>query len=156
MTRVSGSEARQPITSPTLTSASLPVITQSGAPIPALRASVARCEPNAPDWLTMLMSPSSGHPVSKVVVKVGNQARRALKRPSELGPSMRMPCPRAIAARFSCARAPSSPISAKPDENTTAALQPRRPSDSSVSATCDAGTATTAASGASGSDSTEG
>src|SRR5690606_29624242 len=98
MTRVWGSEARQPITSPTETSASLPVITQSGAPIPAFRANVARWEPNAPDWLTILTPPSIGHPVSKVVVNVGNHEQRALNMPSEFGPNMRNLLWRAICA----------------------------------------------------------
>ena len=65
-------------------------MTHSGAPSPALRASVARWLPNAPDWLTMLMPPLRGQPLSKAVVKVGYHPMRPLKRPSEFGPITRM------------------------------------------------------------------
>lgn len=67
---MSGCSAIQPITSPTVTSASLPVITQSEAPMPRLRAMVKTCVPYAPDWLAMAMRPGIGVPLSMEAVKV--------------------------------------------------------------------------------------
>ena len=80
---------------------------------------------------------------------------RALNRPSEFGPSIRMPCARAHAAIRACAAAPRASISANPAVNTMAAFTPARPSSSTAASAASAGTATIAASGVSGKSATE-
>ena len=71
MTSVPGSAASQPMMSPTVTSASLPVVTRMGVPMPRLRAVPKTWVPYAPLWLAMPMRPGRGHPASNELEKMG-------------------------------------------------------------------------------------
>ena len=71
--------------------------------------------------------------------------------PRQFGPTMRSAERRATAPIACCKRAPSSPISEKPADSTTAARTPRSAQASTASSTPSGGTAITASSGASGS-----
>ena len=67
-----------------------------------------------------------------------------------------MPASRAIRASSACSRAPSSPASAKPEDNTTTAFTPRAAQSRSASGAAAAGTARIAISGATGASRTVG
>ncbi len=99
------------MTSPIVTSASLPVSTQTGAPIPRCRARTNTWVPYAPDWLAMPTRPGGGYPPSRLAVKVPKKPIRSLNSPSEFGPSSRMPWRRADSTIPACRppRPPPSP-----------------------------------------------
>ena len=70
--------------------------------------------------------------------------------PRLFGPTMRIPYRRAAASSSSCRRAPSAPVSAKPDEITTALRTPAAPHRVTASTASRAGQAMTARSGRAG------
>ena len=119
------------------------------------RAAEARTAmPSAPDWAKRPSRPCGG--------SVG--AREALSRtagsllmiPKELGPTTRIPDPRARRTSSAWSRAPSVPSSANPLETTSSARTPALAHSSTTSSTALAGTATTARSTRPGTELTEG
>ena len=88
--------------------------------------------------------------MSGALVNVPYQPRSMAKTPRQLGPTMRIPLSRAIRAISACARAPSSPCSAKPEVKTTADFTPRSAQSRMASTAIAAGTAIRAQSTGSG------
>ncbi len=87
--------------------------------------------------------------------KVALSPRPVAAIPRQFGPTSLAPCSRTSASRRSCAAAPSSPVSANPDEMTQSARVPCRSALAAASSTRVAGTQMTARSTGSGISSIE-
>ena len=143
-----GSAASSAATSAAVTSASLPVVIAAPIGTPRSRASESAPNPRAPDWLTRPMDPA-GRGVDSDENTGLNVAMTAASPPTEpmqLGPTSRMPLARATATSSSCARAPSSPVSANPDDMTMQVATLAAAQSATAAGTAAAGTMTSASS----------
>jgi len=98
----------------------------------------------------MPTGPAAGKVSSSATEKVAMLLSGTPIAPRQFGPTMRIPLRLATCAIRACSLPPSSPISEKPAESTTAARTPRPAQSSTASSTPSGGTAITASSGASG------
>ncbi len=132
----------------------LPTLTKAERPRETRRAWAMTATPRAPLWEHIAARPGGGGAGAKVALRRTRGSVAAI--PRQLGPTMRMPCSRAVATTSSWRRLPSSPLSANPAETMTRPFTPMRPHDATISWTCEAGTAMTARSTASGTSSMDG
>ena len=86
-------------------------------------------------------------------VAFNRTAGSVFSRPRQFGPINRIPCLRARAVTSDCRARPSGPVSENPAVSSASDRTPRAPQPRTTSATCPAGTATTARSTGSGSSS---
>ncbi len=149
MTRVSGSSSQYSSRSLPDTSALLPTLTKPERPICRSAASRRMAMPSAPLCDDSATWPAGGNTGENDAF---NRTPGVMfSRPMQLGPTMRIPCPRTFSTSASCSARPPAPISAKPAVMTTSDLTPAAAQSSTTAGTQSGGTARTARSTPAGS-----
>ena len=108
---MAGSPASRPSTSPTVTSASLPVHTTCETPTPRSWARSSSSPATPPLWATTAMGPATSGSRKAAPEAITEQRSVALTKPGLLGPITRRPVRSAKAAISRSSAAPSGPVS---------------------------------------------
>ena len=153
MTRVCGSSSQYSRRSLPDTSALLPTLTNVESPIWRWAARPRIAMPRAPLCDESATCPPGGKTGENDAFS--RTSALMLSSPMQLGPTIRIPYPRAFSTRAFCRVRPSPPVSAKPAVITTSALTPAAAQSSTADRTASGGTAMTARSTSAGSSRAE-
>jgi hypothetical protein len=133
MTRVASSPSQYCRRSLPEISTLFPTLMKVEMPTWRCRARASMARPNAPLWDSIATLPLGGRVGDTEALS--RTAGSVFKRPMELGPTTRIPWPRAFSRSFSCRARPSAPASANPAVTTMSARTPAAAQSSTASST---------------------